>query len=94
MITYHIAEMLGQPVWFLRQTMPQDEYYGWMTYLKNKPPDIMEQQIAVLSTLVSNGLGGKAKVTDFLLSKVTEQKPKQITADTLRGAFGGIVNKA
>lgn len=80
--------MLGQPVWYTRATMPKDEFLKWVSYIQNKPPSIEEQQLAVLSTLVSNGLGGKAKVTDFLVSKTPESKPKKATASDLRGLFG------
>tara|TARA_R110000772_G_scaffold5454_1_gene19456 strand:- start:11315 stop:11563 length:249 start_codon:yes stop_codon:yes gene_type:complete len=80
--------MLGQPVWLLRVTMPRDEFMKWISYLNNKPPTIQEQQMAVLSTIVSNALGGKAKVKDFLVSKTPKQKVKNMTATDMREAFG------
>lgn len=58
--------------------MTPSEYNGWMIYLSNKQPDVTEIQLAVLSSLVSNGLGSKRSVDDFILSK--SERTKQPTA--------------
>lgn len=68
--------------------MPNDEYLKWLSYFKYKKPNIQEQQMAVLSTIVVNGIGGKARVTDFLLSGGAKPEPKKLDANALRGIFG------
>lgn len=85
------------PVFLMRQTLPRSEYTGWLSYLSNRQPDETEVQLAVLSTLVSNGLGGKAKVDDFIINK----PPKQVitksvnvmSEDAVRGTFFGFAKK-
>ncbi len=63
-----------------------NDYYKWVAYLSHKKPEVTEIQLAVLSTLVSNGLGGKAKVDDFLISIEKKQKEKPLTAfDSFNG---------
>lgn len=68
--------------------MPKDEFIKWLSYLMNKPPSVQEQQMAVLSTLVSNALGGKAKVKDFLVSKIPEKERKTMSPEAMRGLLG------
>lgn len=77
--------------------MPQTEFIQWIAYLNNKGPDITEQQLAVLTTVAANAMGGKHKVTDFLVSKRTEHQssssPKPLDMAGVRGAFNGIATK-
>ena len=74
--------------------MPKDEFIKWISYLNNKPPDVQEQQMAVLSTIVSNALGGKAKVKDFLISKTPQPQNKPISVEGMRSRLlGGKVKK-
>ena len=90
-----LAEKLCQPVWYLQQTMPQNEFLQWMSYYRNKRPDIQEQQMAVLTTVATNAMGGKRKVEDFLISRTKSDKPKPMKADAIKGVFGGMLtNKA
>ncbi len=86
-MTFRVALALGQPVWYMKATMPHQEFLQWISYFNNRPPEVQEQQMAVLTTVAANAMGGKAKVTDFLLSKVTK-KGKAATPESLRGAFG------
>ena len=93
-MVYRLAELLGQPVWHLRATMPKDEFVKWIAYLNNKPPTIQEQQLAVLSTIVSHAVGGKVKVKDFLISKTQQPQNKPMTVDSMRSKLlGGLVKK-
>ena len=59
------------PVFVMRAILPYREYLGWMRYLAQEPDmrDILEIQLATLSTQVSGIFGGKSKFDDFLLSK-------------------------
>lgn len=68
--------------------MPMDEFMKWISYLNNKPPNIQEQQMAVLSTIVANALGGKTKVKDFIISKMPEAEKQTMTPEMMRGLFG------
>ena len=73
------------------------EYYGWMKYFANKPPDIPEVQLAIISTLIANAMGSKkkAKVADFIISKQMSQKDKRgllepMPENEIRSTFAGI----
>lgn len=70
-----MCEILGMTISQMRTTLTYSEYSKWMLYLNNKEPSITELQLAMLSTLVSNGLGGKHKLQDFIISKPTTNKP-------------------
>lgn len=74
--------------------MTTREFIGWQLYFKNKGPDIQEIQLAVLSTIVSNGLGGKRKVGDFLITNEREKhipkNQKGMSETSVRAAFAGI----
>lgn len=80
------------PVFMLKNMLPLSEYYLWQSYFTHKSPQVPEIQMAVLSNLVSSGLGGKSKVTDFLISEQTKQKPnkKGMSEESVRAAFGAI----
>lgn len=76
-----------------------DEYRKWLLFLEqDEQPDVTEMQLAVLSTLVSNGLGGKAKVKDFLVRKPkannTNPNWNGVSEKEVRGAFGMFSKKA
>lgn len=78
--------------------MPMSEFRRWMIFLKDDEPDVNETQMAVLSTLVSTGLGNKkAKVNDFIIRKpkktITENH-KGVTEKQVRGALGMFAKKA
>ena len=76
----------------MKASMPQKEFNGWVLYLSEKGPDIEEIQLAVLSTLVSQGLGGKSKVEDFILSKVQEPKKTNevMSASDISAVFSAV----
>ena len=85
------------PVFALKTIMPSSEYKKWLIFLQEDEPDVTEIQLAVLSTLVSNGLGGKAKVDDFILRKPqkdTSNKSKGVGEKEVRGALGMFSKKA
>lgn len=74
--------------------MPMSEYRGWISYLQEDEPDIPEIQLAVLSTLVSNGLGGKSKVSDFIIRKTKPEINKNgLDINQVRSAFGLLSSK-
>jgi len=82
----------------LKTIMPVSEYNKWLIFLKDNEPDVTEIQLAVLSTLVSNGLGGKAKVADFIIRKSDKKIPtnehKGVSENEVRGALGMFAKKA
>lgn len=61
-----------------------------MKYFNQKPADITEIQLAILSTIVSNALGGKTKVEDFILSASSKKKPV-ITENDVTSLFRGLM---
>ncbi len=86
---FRLAEILGMPVSVMKLTLSQNEYKKWILYLQHKQPEITEIQLAVLSTLVSNGLGSKSKVDEFILSKPKKvvKKKSGISEADVRGAL-------
>ena len=69
---------------------------AWLSYFRYDEPDIQEMQMAVLSAMVSNGLGGKAKVTDFLMrkpEKETVSGTNVMSEDAVRSVFSGVAHK-
>ena len=86
------------PVTHMKSIMSHREFEGWMLYLDTKYPEITELQLATLSSLVSTGLGGKQKTTDFIISKTPDTKAKTqsegdtigMSTESVRSAFSGI----
>ena len=88
--------MLSMPVFVLRATMPRSEYIAWLSYLRYDEPDVTEIQLATLSMQVSTGLGGKGKVTDFLVRKPDTKRVsdnKVMSEDAVRNVFSGFAHK-
>lgn len=72
------------------------EYNKWLLFLQDEEPDVNEIQLAVLSTLVSNALGGKSKVNDFIVRKPKQKQgtnSKGIGEKEIRGALGLFTKK-
>lgn len=91
---FKLAQTLGMPVFMLKTIMPMDEYNKWLIFLAEDEPDIPEMQLAVLSTLVSNALGGKAKVKDFLIRQPkTSESKKGVSDNDVRASLGMFVTK-
>ena len=74
---FRIAEIVGSSVSELHSKITVGEFNGWVHYLNNKPADIMEVQMAVLSNIVASAAGAKnTKVTDFILSGKNDKPVK------------------
>ena len=73
----------------MKAIVTQPEFDMWMLYFTQKQPDVTEVQLAMLATIVSNGLGGKTKVGDFIFSAKdgTDQAPKPMAPDDLAMAM-------
>ena len=67
--------------------MPKLEFERWMKYLRDKPADVPEVQMAVLIATVRNALGGKAKAEDFIFSNKVKSKDKLKPMDASDIAF-------
>ncbi len=84
------------PVEMMKSILTETDYQKWVSYYQYKQPEVQEIQLAVLSSMVSNGLGGKATVDDFLLSKqssrMEDKTPKVMSVDEVRGAFAGFAH--
>ena len=79
--------------------MPHSEFMGWLSYMRHEEPDVQEIQLAVLSTLVSSGLGNKkAKVDNFLIRqkavRASSADDKGVSEKEVRGALGMFTKKA
>ena len=88
--------MLSMPVFALKATLPHSEYMGWLSYLRYEEPDVQEIQLAVLSTLVSSGLGNKkAKVDNFLIrDRGVSKKTTGASENEVRAALGMFTKKS
>ena len=83
--------MLGMPVSHMKAMITHSEFIGWLSYLRYDEPDTNEIQLATLSMLVSNGLGGKGKVKDFLVRKPDDSQQRgPMSADAVKGIFSGV----
>ncbi len=87
------------PVFVMKQVLPHTEYRKWLSYLQYQEPDTQEIQLAVLSTIVSNALGGKSKVKDYLINKPEERleqrrlRTKGMSASQVAAVFSGVTKK-
>jgi hypothetical protein len=63
------------PVSAMKTVLTRAEFNKWVAFYKFKQPDETEIQLAILSLIVSQGLGNKkAKLDDFLINKQTTTK--------------------
>ena len=75
------------------------EFYGWISYFNHKTPDETELQLAVISTIIAQGLGDKkAKVEKFIINKAKKTEKKTISdtimsASEIKAAFMGVARK-
>lgn len=46
--------------------MSAHEFRGWLEYSREEPLESTEIQLAMLTTMVNNGLGGKGQLKSFL----------------------------
>ena len=92
---FRLAEILGMPVSIMKLTLTQNEYHKWLRYLQYKQPEVQEIQMAVLTTVASNAMGGKSKVDDFLLSKPPKPAKKHVgmSSNDVRAALMGLAIK-
>ena len=87
------------PVFILRQTIPKSEYTKWMSFFHFQEPDTYEIQLATLSSLVFNAIGGKSKVKDYLINKPAEReetrilRTKGMTDSQVAAAFSSVAKK-
>lgn len=78
----------------MKSVMPVSEFNGWMKYYAQKPPDVQELQMAVLCTIVSNAVGGKSKVDDFILSNKdanSNSSTSAITPEQVSSIFNALI---
>lgn len=54
--------------------MSMSELHSWVEYLSKEPTNSIEIQLALLTTVVANMMGGKKKLDDFL---ITAYKPEK-----------------
>lgn len=64
--------MLGKTVFEIENTMSINELREWAEYLSQEPVNSTEIQLALLTSVAANMMGGKSKIDDFL---ITSYKP-------------------
>lgn len=79
------------PVSVMKMVLSNSEFSGWIKYIRQKPADITEVQLATIASLVSTAAGGKAKIEDFILSNKNSKKKKTNTdIDAVASLFRGL----
>jgi len=71
--------------------MSAQEYEEWKVYHRYEPFSFIvnEVQLASLLSLISNYMGGKKKMSDFMISKEV-RKPQQVTGAELDNIIQGM----
>jgi hypothetical protein len=81
-------------VFELKHLLTPSELRGWIKYLALEPYNSVEIQLALVSTVANNAMGGKAKLEDMLITQrniddkdedVTSTRP---TTNQVAFAFG------
>lgn len=75
-----MAVLLGRTVGELEATISPQELVAWSEYLAEEPAhaDRSEAQLAMIAHMVSNFMGGKHEVTDFMISRRPKQEELEI----------------
>lgn len=76
----------------LDASMTNEEFMKWMIFVRDRPLDTQEVQMAILTYLVNSQGGGKAKFEDFMVSKMVEKEEEPLQGKALnnylKGMFG------
>lgn len=89
--------MLGKTVFELENTMSINELREWSEYLSKEPVNSIEIQLSLLTTVVTNMMGEKKNIEDFL---ITQYKPRKninveyATEDAVMAAFMSMATTA
>ena len=88
--------MLGKTLTELKNTMPKSELRLWATYMSQEPSNSTELQLALLTTVASNMMGGKNKLDDFNITqykvkKTEEISTKPMSVDAIRSKFSNVI---
>ena len=71
--------------------MSAKEFRGWLEYSQEEPFDSSELQLAMIATMVNNGLGGKERFNSFYPGNRGAEEEKEISPqqlnDYLKGMF-------
>lgn len=76
--------------------MTTSELHGWAKYLSIEPANSVEIQTALVAQVANNAMGGKAKLTDMLITQHRKEKtiesevakrPDAKTVDFIFSAF-------
>ncbi len=76
----------------IEHTMSVNELHDWSEYLSLEPSNSIEIQIALLTTVVANMMGGKRTLDDFLITnyKVKVNKSNFASEDAVKSIFSFI----
>jgi hypothetical protein len=82
--------MLGCTVTHLENNMTAQEFEEWKVYMAHEPYNPLELQLASLLTMMSNYLGGKRKVDDFMVSSKINKPQKPLSGKELDNLIKGM----
>lgn len=94
MFLFRLAKLLGKSVFELENTMSMSELREWAEFLSKEPVNSVEVQLALLTTIVANMMGGKKKIDDFLITSYKEDKPMYASEESVSAIFASISKKA
>lgn len=90
-----LAKVLGKTVHEIENTMSVSELKKWAVYLSQEHSNSIEIQLALLTTVVANAMGGKAKIEDFLVTQYKVETKKVTTtpmsAKDVRAKFSNLL---
>lgn len=86
---FRVARLLGKSVFEIETTMSNRELGEWAEYLHLEPSNSVEIQLALLTTVASNIMGGKKGIDDFLITNYKPHIEKQLFAseDDVKNLF-------
>jgi hypothetical protein len=82
--------MLGCTVTHLENSMTAQEFEEWKVYMAYEPYNPLELQLASLLTMMSNYLGSKRKVDDFMVSSKINKSQKPLSGKELNNLIKGM----
>ena len=91
-----LCRMLGKTLYELEATMTKSELKKWAIYMSKEPSNSVELQLALLTTVASNMMGGKHKLDDFYITQYKIDTPSQaeakpMAANAIRSKFSNLL---
>lgn len=89
-----LCRMLGKTLNELEHTMTKSELKKWAIYMSKEPSNSIELQLALLTTVAANAMGGKSKLNDFYITEYKIEKEVEVapmSANDIRSKFSNVL---